>query len=108
MSFTRRKHAEPLEEFKPIVKAEEKKETPPPEEKKLILSGEIIKEEITKANIKTVNPNKKTRADYNTVGLTGDSIECKDFRAIVKKSGKNINAVLSSILHEWNKKNYNL
>ena len=44
----------------------------------------------------------------NYIGLVGNNIVCKDFRAIIKKKGLQINVVLNELLHEWNTKNYNL
>jgi hypothetical protein len=41
-------------------------------------------------------------------GITGDTLEVKEFRAIVKKQGKQINVVITDILSDWNQKNYNL
>lgn len=41
-------------------------------------------------------------------GITGDTLEVKEFRAIVKKQGKQINIVITDILNQWNKANYNL
>jgi len=75
---------EEAEEKITVVKAEEKKE----EVKKITLPEEVER----KLNL----------------GITGDTIEVKDFRAIVKKQGKQINIVLTKILSEWNTANYNL
>jgi hypothetical protein len=54
---------------------------------------------------------KKNRIDkkkYCDVGVLGSTIEVREFRAIVKKKGLQINTVLNKILHDWNTKNYNL
>lgn len=41
-------------------------------------------------------------------GITGDTVEVREFRAIVKKDNKQINVVLNGILAEWNHLHYNL
>jgi hypothetical protein len=42
------------------------------------------------------------------VGVTGNTVEAKEFRAIIKKKGLQINTVLNSVLSQWNQANYNL
>jgi len=43
-----------------------------------------------------------------SLGLIGDTVEARDFRAICKKKKLQINTVLNKILHDWNTANYNL
>ena len=63
-----------------------------------IINSDIEKEEI--------NPLKKKYID-NT-GLVGQNTICRDFRAICKKKGLQMNKILNTLLHEWNTANYNL
>ncbi len=56
-------------------------------------------------------PVKKEREDSRkplSLGLIGDTIEARDFRAICKKKNLQINTELNKLLHEWNTANYNL
>lgn len=72
-----------------------------------ILSNEIEKEEIERLVI----PEKKKREDkkeHINLGLVGDTIEARDFRAICKKNGVQINVALTQILTDWNMAHYNL
>ena len=54
---------------------------------------------------------KKKRQDKkypNKVSIMGNTIEVRDFRAIIKKNGEQINTVLKKLIADYNKKNYNL
>jgi len=44
---------------------------------------------------------------YVNIALNGNTVECNDFRAIVKKKGLKITDVLTKIIKEWNAANYN-
>lgn len=111
------KKEKPKEEVKqevkqelPVISKEEVKETPIVEvkkEEKPVIVSEIKKEEITPI----VKKEKKQRVDTkeaNLIGIVGKTVVANDFRAIVKKQGKQINDVLTEILHGWNMANYNL
>lgn len=93
----------------PIIKAEVKKVEeikiidPPTEEKKVT----AIKKEIAETNTGD-SVKKRTYKEYTNIGIIGDTVICRDFRAIVKKKGLQINTVLTKILHDWNTQNYNL
>jgi hypothetical protein len=53
----------------------------------------------------------KTRVDTKPAincGIVGDTVEVREFRAIVKKDNKQINVVLNGIIAEWNHLHYNL
>jgi hypothetical protein len=101
---------EEIEVVKPPVKQKPTGGEPIPEkelpEKKKLTQKEFY------ARKKKENREKKKAYDldrgFNNCGVVGDTLEVKDFRAIVKKSGKQINTVLTSILHDWNTANYNL
>jgi hypothetical protein len=68
------------------------------------------KPEVKKAAAKKTAA-KKQREDTKVkinCGIKGDTIEVRDFRAIIKKKGLQINVVLNGIIAEWNHTNYNL
>jgi hypothetical protein len=68
------------------------------------------KAEVKKAAAKKTAA-KKQREDTKVkinCGIKGDTIEVRDFRAIIKKKGLQINVVLNGIIAEWNHTNYNL
>lgn len=93
MNHRNRTQEKPKEEIKPVIKkVEVKKEEP-------VISNEVPPEEIEPIDRKKI---------YDNVGLVGNTIECRDFRAILKKQGKTIHAVLPEILQKWNTENYNL
>ena len=72
-----------------------------------------VKEIFPKAEVKKAPAKKITKKKNHTkavinCGIKGDTIEVRDFRAIVKKKGLQINVVLNGIIAEWNHTNYNL
>ncbi len=69
---------------------------------------EPVKEEIKKVPQKKPRKKRQDKKEYTNIGIIGNTVVCKDFRAIVKKRGDQINVVLTKILHDWNTKNYNL
>jgi len=75
-------------EIQPVIP--EKKEAPKKAAKKV--------EKI----VKTRKSNKPSIA----AGLAGDTTEIRDFKAIVKRKGMQINVVLTDILKAWNQANY--
>ena len=95
------------------VKEIEKPEEPIKTEVKEVLPKKEILSTITKNNIPKAKKKvvKKQREDTKVVidcGIKGNTIEVRDFRAIVKKKGLQINVVLNGIIAEWNHNNYNL
>lgn len=70
-----------------------------------LVKNDIVKEKPKRMYMKISEPEEK---DFRNIGLIGDTVICKDFRAIVKKQGLSITKVLGTILHDWNAKNYNL
>lgn len=67
------------------------------------------KNNVPKAQTKKIV--RKKREDVKCVidtGIKGTTIEVREFRAIVKKQGLQINVVLNGIIAEWNHTNYNL
>jgi hypothetical protein len=99
-----------LPEVETKIEEPEEPETPEaPEEKKEIVTT------VSKPEVKNIIRKKKKvikkRVDTKPVincGITGDTIEVRDFRAIIKKKGLQINVVLNGIIAEWNHTNYNL
>jgi hypothetical protein len=104
---------EPIKEVKKVV-IEEQANDAVNELKTAIVkeTAPIVIEKVELETIQKVTTKKrKEREDkktFNNVGIVGDTIEVRDFRAIVKKQGKQINTVLTEILNGWNMANYNL
>jgi len=74
---------------------------------KPVIVSEVKKEEIDKLPVKE----KKKRVDTkeaNLVGIVGKTIEARDFRAICKKAGWQINDKLTEMLRAFNMAHYNL
>lgn len=65
-----------------------------------IIRGEVTAEEIPKTDL--------SKKLYDDVGIIGNTVEARDFRAIVKKKGKTIKVVLTDLLHKYNSENYNV
>lgn len=106
-----------IETAKEVFPEAEEKKTETPEEPEIIADNEVLTTKEILQQIK--NPIKKKakkklikkRQDTKPVincGITGDTIEVRDFRAIIKKKGLQINVVLNGIIAEWNHTNYNL
>lgn len=77
------------------------------EETKPVITGEVEKEEIELLKAKE-RKSREDKKELNDVALVGTTIEAKDFRAICKKNGLQINIVLSEVLRDWNMAHYNL
>jgi len=75
-----------------------------PVSKKIVEPEEIQKKIKKEKRRRGVN---KTKPFVN-VSIMGDTVEVRDFRAICKKNGWQMNNTLTKILHEWNTANYNL
>lgn len=110
MTFRRHHHQQPTEEA-PVVKKEAEENIEPAQDLADLPKVSTLAEVDTIPEPVQDLTEKKKRTDTKevlNVGIVGDTIEVKDFRAIVKKAGKQINVVLTEILSEWNQKNYNL
>ena len=100
------RYQKPEEKKDPIIE-ETKQEIIEPKKKapvKRATPEEIIttlKKKIRKRDLKKDRP-------YINISIMGDTIEVKEFRAICKKNGWQMNNTLKKILHEWNTANYNL
>lgn len=68
-----------------------------PKATKIVITKEVPLEEI--------KPPVKKKL-YENVGIIGNTIVCRDFRAIVKKKGLNIRDVITELLHKYNTENY--
>ena len=118
MSFKRHhQQIRPLPEPKGQLVKESRNELPDPVKYDPIVEPvkepeQPVIEPVVKETIKKIHPKKrKKRVDkkeFTNLGLIGDTVVARDFRAIVKKKGDQINTVLSAILHKWNTENYNL
>jgi hypothetical protein len=108
----------PKEEVKPEVKEElpviaDKEEISQEEPIKEIEAAaeeviqQIEKEQIERIPVKEKKP-REDKKNPNLCGVVGQTIEVREFRAIVKKKGEQINDVLSKLLHKYNTENYNL
>lgn len=99
---------EPEEQTTETTEAPEEKKTEAPEAKENIqVIPEVKKAAAKKTTKKKAATKEHTKAIVNC-GIKGDTIEVRDFRAICKKNGKQINIVLNGIIAEWNHANYNL
>lgn len=104
MGFKKNRNVETVEESgttKETQITEVKEETKTVEEVKPI-------EEIKEPEKPVITEEKELTDRKLNCGITGDTLEVKEFRAIVKKQGKQINVVITDILSKWNQENYNL
>lgn len=115
MAFERHREQEKSKFEKAIEETAEKKSEGIPKveiPKVEIPEAEIPKEEIPEAEKKiTVKKDKETiseKEEVNNCGIVGNTIEVREFRAIVKKRGEQINVVLTKLISNYNSKNYNL
>lgn len=102
MGFKKNRTEEPEEKTVTEVITEAFKEIKFPE-----VVAEVPEEKTeVKKIVKKQIPERIVKPPY--IGIMGDTIEVRDFRAIVKKKGDTITNVLSKIISEYNEKNYNL
>ncbi|MGZ3883557.1 MAG: hypothetical protein ACXVPD_05030 [Bacteroidia bacterium] len=106
MSFNKRRQ-QPDKESEPVAEQQpEKVYGEPKETKSKSKIAKMIRGEVQPEEIKPPTEEQITRARYNVVAIVGNTAECVDFRAIVKRKNLSIKSVLTQLLKEWNEKNY--
>ena len=95
-----------VEEVTELIKDAE--ESAKKDEKKAPIKRASSDEIITNLEKKIRKRDLKKPRPYINISIMGDTIEVREFRAICKKNSLQMNTTLKTILHEWNKANYNL
>lgn len=116
MAFGRHRQKPEEEQIPSGEKIPSDKKIPEDETQKIV---GVIQEIFPEAHVEVIEPDDKPkpkmqqerrkRVDtkiFNNVGIVGSTVEVRDFRAIVKKKGEQINTVLTGLLKEYNDKNY--
>lgn len=104
MGFKKQRYNAEESEHK-IFPTEEVEETPEAPEVPEVKKEIVIEKPIEVLEEKPIVEDTERKLNC---GITGDTLEVKEFRAIVKKQGKQINVVITKILNDWNQANYNL